>query len=88
MSGQTTTKPRPQVATWAAGQTGPCTRCHASTRRYGVGGSPLGFVRENGFWLNLSCRHAELQLTVGRCESACQNGGSSVPPPVPLFADQ
>ncbi|WP_405827268.1 Tn3 family transposase [Streptomyces sp. NBC_00105] len=28
MSEQTTTKPRPQVATWAPSQTGPCTRCH------------------------------------------------------------
>ncbi|MER6445499.1 hypothetical protein [Streptomyces venezuelae] len=26
MSEQTTTKPRPQVATWAPSQTGPCAR--------------------------------------------------------------
>ncbi|MGW2587910.1 hypothetical protein ACWCYZ_42775 [Streptomyces virginiae] len=41
MNEQTTTKPRPQVATRAAGQTGPCARCHTSTCRYGVGGNPL-----------------------------------------------
>ncbi|MFF3675815.1 hypothetical protein ACFYYS_17755 [Streptomyces sp. NPDC002120] len=41
MSEQTTTKPRPQVATWAPSQTGPCTRRHTSTCRYGVGGNPL-----------------------------------------------
>ncbi len=41
MSEQTTTKPRPQVATWAPSQTGPCARCHnTSTCRYGVGGNP------------------------------------------------
>ncbi len=27
MSEQTTTKPRPQVVTWATSQTGPCARC-------------------------------------------------------------
>ncbi|WP_158781301.1 hypothetical protein [Streptomyces sp. NRRL S-237] len=41
MNEQTTTKPRPQVVTWAPSQTGPCARCHAPTCRYGVGGSPL-----------------------------------------------
>ncbi|MFD7395779.1 hypothetical protein ACFV60_12155 [Streptomyces virginiae] len=41
MSEQITTKPRSQVAIWAAGQTGPCARCHTSTCRYGVGGNPL-----------------------------------------------
>ncbi|WP_405785877.1 hypothetical protein [Streptomyces sp. NBC_01367] len=34
MSEQTTTKPRPQVATWAPSQTGPCAR-------YGAPASPL-----------------------------------------------
>ncbi|MFJ8570385.1 hypothetical protein [Streptomyces sp. NPDC093514] len=41
MNEQTTTRPRPQVATWAPSQTGPCARCHTSTCRYGVGGNPL-----------------------------------------------
>ncbi|MFD9303224.1 hypothetical protein ACFWCB_11290 [Streptomyces sp. NPDC060048] len=41
MSEQSITEPRPQVATWAPGQTGSCARGHASTCRYGVGGNPL-----------------------------------------------
>ncbi|MFJ3728687.1 hypothetical protein ACIPYQ_39810 [Streptomyces sp. NPDC090045] len=41
MSEQTTAKPRPQVATWAPSQTGPCARCGSPCARYGAPASPL-----------------------------------------------
>lgn len=52
MSEQTTTKPRPQVVTWAPSQTGPCARCHTSTCRYGVGGNPLS-LGEDRLWCDV-----------------------------------
>lgn len=37
MSEQTTATPRPQVVTWAPGQTGPCARCHVNCTIAGHG---------------------------------------------------